>query len=385
MALLLAACPEPPPAEPEALAAPAVRRGLWVLAEGTHRTLEDPTKVERLIRDAQLMGATDLFLQLYRGGRSWFPSRTADDTPHREIAAAHGDPLPGLLSAAHAAGLRVHAWFNALSLATNRDAPLLRAVGREAVLVDRQGRSLLDYPELEVPQPDRLHTRMGTPGVWLDAATPGVIEHLEATLDELIAAAPELDGLHLDFIRQPLTLPITPGSRFDVGLDFGYGKASIARFENETRLAFRRGADWDAFRRAQVTEVVRRLGARLPPGWEQSAAVIAYADRAYLAAMQDWRGWLEAGLLDFAVPMAYTRDDHMLGYLVRDLRGGVGGDRVWLGLGTWLFAKNPAGAQAQIDLALAVEPAGIALFSYDALAARPEQIATLRLVPDEAP
>ena len=50
-------------------------------------------------------------------------------------------------------------------------------IGRNAVLVDQFGRSILDYPELEVPQPDRRYYRMGTPGVWIDPAAPGVPEH----------------------------------------------------------------------------------------------------------------------------------------------------------------------------------------------------------------
>ena len=374
LALLLWGCgdssppPAPAPTPPEQ-AAGKPRLGLWILAEGTHRTLEDPAKVERLIADAVALGATDLFVQLYRAGRSWYPSEHADDAPFRAMLSAQGaDPLPGLIERAHAQGLRVHAWFNALSLAGNRQAPLLVKLGREAVLTDRAGRNLLDYPDLEVPPPDRQYLRMGTPGVWLDPAAAGVIEYLEATLDDLVAAAPGLDGLHLDFIRHPLALPIVPGSRFAVGLDFGYGEAARARFERESGEPFGRGAAWDAFRRERVSELVARLKARLPPDWEQSAAVLPWAERAYQSAMQDWRGWIEQGSIDFAVAMAYTRDDAQLRYLAHGLRGGIGGDRVWLGLGTWLFVSEPARVQEQIDLALAVEPAGVVLFSYDALA-----------------
>ena len=384
LALLLWGCgdnsPAPSPASaPPEFARGETRRGLWILAEGTHRTLEDPAKVERLIADAVALGATDLFVQLYRGGRSWYASEHADDAPFRAMLRDQGaDPLAGLIERAHARGLRVHGWFNALSLANNREAPLLAKLGPEAVLVDRAGRSLLDYPDLEVPPPEREYLRMGTPGVWLDPATPGVIEYLEATLDDLIAAAPELDGLHLDFIRHPLALPIVPGSRFAVGLDFGYSEAARARFERESGKPFARGDAWDAFRRARVSELVQRLKARLPPDWEQSAAVLPWAERAYQTAMQDWRGWIEQGSVDFAVAMAYTRDDAQLRYLAHGLRGGIGGDRVWLGLGTWLFVRDPARTQAQIDLVLAVEPAGVALFSYDALAPEPATLEAIR-------
>ena len=385
LGLSMVACGDPAPApepQPEPPAAPAMRRALWILAEGSHRTLEDPAKVEQLIEDAVALGMTDLFVQIYRAGRSWYPSSHADQTPALGLAALPGgSPLPRLIEHAHGRGLRVHAWFNALSLAGNRDAPILRAVGPDAVLVDRLGRSLLDYPALEVPAPDGLHTRMGTPGVWLDPSTPGVIEFLEAAVDDLVRALPELDGLHLDFIRHPIALPIVPGSRFDVGLDFGYGQPAVAGFEAETGRSFRRGDAWDGFRRERVSEVVRRLKARLPQDWEQSAAVLPWADRAYLSAMQDWRHWLERGWLDFAVAMAYSRDDVLLRYVAEGLRGGVAGERVWLGLGTWLFIRDPARARAQLQIAQAARPAGVALFSYDALAGRRETLETLAWSP----
>ena len=354
----------------------APRRALWVLAEGTHRTLEDPAKIDRLIEDAADLAVTDLFVQLYRGGKSWFPSERADDEPYRTIrAAGHGDPVARLVDRAHARDLRVHAWFNALSLARNARAPLLQHLGRDAVLVDRAGRNLLDYPGYDVPRAGPGDTRLGTAGIWLDPAAPGVIEYLEATLDDLVRASPELDGLHLDYIRHPITLPMIPGSRFR-GLDFGYGEASKQGFARQ-HGAFRMGDDWDAYRRARVGELVRRLGERLPDAWETSAAVISYADRAYLTAMQDWRHWLEQDWLDFAVAMTYTRDDRLLRYLVGSLRGGVAGERVWMGLGTWLFADRPARAARQLETALASAPMGVAIFSYDAIVSAPQALAAL--------
>jgi uncharacterized lipoprotein YddW (UPF0748 family) len=381
LALLVCACrdtepvaPAPSP-EPEAAEARSVRRALWVLAEGSHRTLESPERVDALVERATELGVTDLFVQVFRGGRSWFASQHADDAPFRAIA-RDGDPLRRLVDRAHAAGLRVHAWFNCLRV-ERREAPPLDRLGPAAVMVDRRGRSLLDYPDQQIPPPDGRYLAMGTPGYWLDPAVPGVIEHLEATLADLVAAVPDLDGLHLDVIRHPEVLPLLPGSRFDVGLDFGYGQASRARFERE-HGRFERGQAWDDFRRERVDELVRRLDARLPPRWEHSAAVIAYADRAYMTMMQDWRRWLEEGWIDFAVAMSYTADDRLLRYQVGELRGGVAGERVWLGLGTWLMLGDPDRIARQIEIASAVLPAGIALFSYDALTERPAAFAGVR-------
>jgi uncharacterized lipoprotein YddW (UPF0748 family) len=377
-----AAEPAPPRAEPAER-----RRGLWVLAEGSQRVLEHPERVPRLIEDARALGATDLFVQVYRAGRAWFDSTHADASPYRAAAAKDGgDPLAALIARAHENGLRVHAWVNVLSLATHADAPVVKAVGRDAILMDRRGRSLLDYPEHDVPQPDRKFYRLGTPGLYLDPATPGLAAHLVATFDELCMRYPALDGLHLDYIRYPDVLPFSPGSRFGVGLDFGYGERSRARFRAETGLdapmgdSLRNADAWDRWRRERVDQLVQEIarGARAArPELAMSAAVWSYADRAYLAMGQDWRRWLDEGWLDFAVPMAYTLDDRLLRYMTEEFAGSPHRDRIWIGLGSWLFMKQPAGAREQIEIARASGAPADALFSWDSIAEAPPQRAVL--------
>ncbi len=380
----------PPPTAPApapALAHSASRRALWVLCEGSQRVLEHPERIDTLFADAERLGVSDLFVQVYRGGRAWFDSSRADAAPHHAIRAAHGvDPLAELVQRAHASGLRVHAWVNVLSLASNRDAPIVQALGSAAVQVDRTGRSLLDYPGFDVPEPDRRYYRMGTPALWLDPGAPGVAEQLSATFAELVARYPGLDGLHLDYIRYPDVLPFIPGSRFGVGLEFGFGEPSRRRFREETGLEAPFGASaananrFDDWRRAQVTRLVQQIGAAARatrPGLELSAAVWAFPDRAYLSLFQDWRGWLEQDLLQFAVAMLYTLDDRLVRYNTRAFVGGVGGSRVWIGLGAWLFASRPERAVQQLREVEAVGPAGIALFSWDALADAPELSAAL--------
>lgn len=373
------------PREPQVAGGP--RRGLWVLCQGSQRVLEHPERIPDLLATARKLAVTDLFVQVHRQGRAWFDSSQADASPYRRILETTGrDTLRELVRAAHAAGLRVHAWVNVLSLAGNREAPILAELGRQAVQVDRHGRSLLDYPNLEIPPPENETLRMGTPAVWLDPATPGVVEALARSFGELAARYPELDGLQLDYIRYPDVLPFSPGSRFGVGLDFGYGEPARRRFRAETGLEapFRDSLGnanrWDDWRRDRVTETVARIreAARLArPGLVLSAAVWAYPERSYLSLFQDWRRWLEEGLVEFAVPMLYTLDDRLLRYEVPAYVGGIGGERVWIGLGSWLFAKRPERAVAQLRIARAGGAHGDALFSYDSIADAPELLAAL--------
>jgi uncharacterized lipoprotein YddW (UPF0748 family) len=368
-------------------------RGLWVLAEGGVRVLDDPVaRLPALMARARRLGASDLFVQVYRGGRAFY--RAGPDierAPAVDRLEAEGvDALSLLLDAAGAHGLRVHAWVNALSLSTRADAQLIERLGRDSILVDRRGRSLLDYPDFDVPSPDRRYYRMGTRGLYLDPGLPEVREHLASLFADLLARYPALDGLHLDYIRHPGVLPFSPGSRFGVGLEFGYGEASRAIYRAETGApdpidgaaegTVRSASRWDDWRRDQVTRLVETIADRVrevAPRTILSAAVIAYVDRAYLSLAQDWRRWLEDGAIDLAVPMVYTLDDRLLRYQLESYAGWPDAERIWPGLGVWLFDDDPARAVTQVERLRRLGFAGEVLFSDDALADAPALAAAL--------
>jgi uncharacterized lipoprotein YddW (UPF0748 family) len=346
--------------------------------------LENPERLEPLLEDARALGATDLFVQVYRGGRAWFDSSLADPEPYRSTwrlpEAATRDAFSVLIERAHARGLRVHAWVNVLSLASNADAPILRDLGPRIAAVDQKGRSILRYPGFEVPEPDRRYYRMGTPALWLDPGAAGVADRLAATFAELVERYPALDGLHLDYIRYPDALPFSPATRFGVGLSFGFGEESRSRFEAESGLRAPFGASiangdrWDAWRRSQLTDLVRRVAdaARSRrPEVTLSAAVLADVERAYRVDFQDWLGWLDEGLLDFAVPMLYTRDPRLLGYGVEEMSGLAAGRSIWIGLGSWLFAASPERAVQQLRKVGEHPELGSALFSWDSIRESP--------------
>ncbi len=384
----VSAAPPLPAAQPAAPPAPApAPRGLWVLCEGSQRVLEHPDRLELLLADAEALGVSDLFVQVYRGGRAWFRTTLADGAPAAALLRPDGsDALAELIARAHARGLRVHAWVNVLSLSANRQAPILLALGRDAVVVDQKGRSVLDYPEFELPPPDREWLRMGTPAIWLDPVVPGVAERLAATFRELVRGYPGLDGLHLDYLRYPDTLPFSPGTQYGVGIGFGFGEISRARFQAETGLVAPFGASlgnaerFDAWRREKLGALVAAIAdaARAErPTLRVSAAVIAERERAYRVDMQDWLGWLDAGRLDFAVPMLYTRDPSLLRYGVETYAGLARRRELWVGLGSWLFAETPELAAEQLRTASAEPGLGTALFSWDSIRDAPPLLSAL--------
>ena len=287
--------------------APVARpRGLWVLCQGSQRVLDDAARIPRLLEDAAALGATDLFVQVYRGGRAWFDSNVADATPWRAARERSGgvDPLAELLAQAQAAGLRVHAWVNVLSLSQNRDAPMHRRdLGRDVVARrPGKGRSRARLPGTStMPRARSPSTyRMGTPGLWI--SIPGLPAWRRAISSRRLRRAararyPALDGLHLDYIRYPDVLPFSPGlalrGRPGLRLRRADPRSLPRRRPDKVapRSAHQRRSNagrWDAWRRDQGERPGGRSIADARAGhtalaWRCRRRSGRFADRAYLS------------------------------------------------------------------------------------------------------
>ena len=146
---------------------------------------------------------------------------------------------------------------------------------------------------------------------------------------------------------------------------------------NEEGLATAMALDDVPINPYRLVRELRAAAREANPGIELSAAVWTYADRAYLSQGQDWRGWIEDGLIELAVPMTYTLDERILRYHAEDAARSSASKRIWLGLGSWLFAKNPERAVAQVETVRALGVAGLSYFSWDAIADNPALRAAL--------
>jgi uncharacterized lipoprotein YddW (UPF0748 family) len=347
------------------LAQTSPRIGLWIECEGKHRTLDDPARLDSAVDDAALLGATDLFIQVFRDGKAWFRTPLADDTPYRRAREAGFDPLGTALERAHARGMRVHAWVNLLRIDSGGRALLVRALGRDSVLTDATGRSLLD------PGPwgsDRAW-KPDTPGAWLDPASPAVAARLGDILEGLARAYPALDGIHLDYVRYPIAVPA--GSGGSSPADLGWSPVSRARFLH-SGLAVARG---DAWRRDRLTDLIRALRARVSGqkrGLVLSAAVLPSPEEARSRALQDWPAWAAEGLLDLVVPMNYRQESLAFDRLARQCVARRGKAVLFMGIGAWRFGDRMGMIASRVRLALDAGAEGVVLFSHNNLRQQPD-------------
>jgi len=139
---------------------------------------------------------------------------------------------------------------------------------------------------------------------------------------------------------------------------------------------------WAEYRKAGVTELVRDVYQRAKqakPGAQVTAAVfagLASAESVY----QDWPGWVRQGIVDYAVPMAYTTSDDVLAKQVGEWKTvDPRLDRILPGLGIFVKVKESetyaprdvAAIFAQYRLCMDQGARGSNFYSLDGTAANP--------------
>lgn len=371
--------------QPRALAvraeqAPEVR-ALWVLRS----SLTSPASITSLVRTAHEHGFNTLLVQVRGRGDAYYRSGIEPRAADLVSEPSSFDPLATVLTEAHAAGIRVHAWITLDLVSSAVDLPashehlvyrhpewlmVPRAIAQDLATVDpfnpgyvgriaRWTRSELDQVE----------------GLYLSPIQPDAAAYLEHVVADL-AQRYDIDGVHLDYARFPTQ-------------EFDYSRFAIAEFRSNVRP--RLGAElrgkldaeqvddlfaypdalpqeWAGFRRARLTSLVSRISGVVRterPHALITAAVAPDPQEAFDHRLQDWRGWVNAGLIDAVCPMAYAQDPAAFAGQIASARAGAGPHSVWAGIGAYRIP--PSETIDDIQTARKFGASGIILFSYDSL------------------
>jgi len=149
-------------------------------------------------------------------------------------------------------------------------------------------------------------------------------------------------------------------------------------FNNDEKKAKK---DWDNYRRASITSLVRETKEMLldvRPDCQLSAAVKPNLLLAKNRYYQEWDIWLAAGYLDWVMPMNYTTDlrefanniDIIYDNLPEKYR-----NRIMMGIA--LYNQPPSDAADKLSYTKITRFKGISLFSYSILNKNPNYIADL--------
>jgi uncharacterized lipoprotein YddW (UPF0748 family) len=354
-------------------------RALWVV----RFSLTTPESVRSLVREAEAAGINALIVQV-RGRADAFYASPLEPRAEALSGAPDFDPLALVIEEAHRVGIAVHGWVNTHLVWGPARPP---QSGRHLVNANPEWLAVPRDLSRELARVEPFHpiylTRLieyaqarpqTVEGVYSSPSHPAVQDRVRAVWVDL-ASRYRVDGLHFDYIRYPSEAydysvgglerfrgwlrSRIPVERF-AALDAAYVSDLHAFVDGEPEL-------WGSFQRAQITDLVRdvyRDVKAIRPDLVVSAAVIADQAEAEGRRFQEWANWLEEGILDVAVPMAYTDDPQRFSALVREARGAVPEpSRVWAGIGVYL--NTAEGTTSMIELARAQGVGGIALFSYD--------------------
>lgn len=283
-------------------------RGYWV--DAFNPGIYTPEQVDTLVADAQDLNANALIVQVGRRfdcfcNDALYPRTDAfiDPMPY--------DPLQEVIDDAHAADIEVHAWVNATTLWNSATPPrspehAFNQHGPSATGEDRWLNKRVDGAEL-----------IGN-NAFIDPAHPDAVDYVVAGVESIMENY-DVDGINLDYIRYP---DYNSGEFHN---DWGYSEVSLARFAAETGRTDRPAPtdeEFSQWRRDQVSALVRKIylnmyeidrDVRLSVnGVTYSFGPATYGGfentRPYANVMQDWKGWLEEGIVDTVTGMNYKRE-----------------------------------------------------------------------------
>ena len=311
----------------------AQRRDLFVSLIQEPPVLADRQDIRGLVNFAKRMGAKTLFVQIYRSNIAWFPSKVSDSRSYEAYRKnLSADPFELLIKEAHASGLEVHAWLNLLSLSANENAPILKRYGPEILTRNRQEKKTLQDYKIDNQY-------------FLEPGDLRVRETLSTVVGEVLRAYPELDGIQFDYIRYP-----------DKNPDYGYTRMNMERFKKMTgrQIIDAESPAWKDWKRAQVTDLLRTLvkkTRRLRPNLEISTTGLMPYYRANLEAYQDWRYWIDRGIVDFVTLMCYAPDVREFEKYLADAKNKMGDlSKINIAVGAYRLLAEPEIFEKQWDL-----------------------------------
>ena len=349
------------------------------------------------MQTARANGFNTLLVQVRGRGDAYFNGGLEPRAADLQRQPATFDPLATVLAAAHASGLRVHAWVNLNLVSSAADLPIAPShiIHRhpEWLMVPRDLAHELTRVKEESP------AYVGRLARW----TRGPVEWRRRALrlaDPARGGAPPRSRGHRPrrrAMRSTVSISTTHVIRPSGSTTAAppCGRSAITSVRHCRRRCARNWtpgspsdtlaypdtlqAEWKAFRIARMTALVGALRTAIRTTRPDAQVTVAAApgiDEARDNKFQDWTAWLQSGLVDAVCPMAYTPEPARFAEQIAAARDAVGGRSIWAGIGAYRLA--PAQTIANIETARRLGAGGIVLFSYDSLIdASPDYIAVV--------
>jgi uncharacterized lipoprotein YddW (UPF0748 family) len=273
-------------------------RGLWI--NGWASLYNTASECTTIISRARSGNLNSIAVQMRRRGDAFYNSNYEPKNP--EVASTF-DPLADILAKAHNTStggqrLDVHAWMVTYRIWQGSTPPSNPShpfnLHPDWLLKNSAGQTFIggEYA--------------------FDPGHPEVQKHTYNVFMDVVSRY-DIDGINFDYVRYS-------------SVDEGYNAVSVARFNQRFGRSGQPSTTdpvWKQWRRDQITALVRKIYLNIQatkPNVDLIADTITWSPgvstktqwtnsaRAYNDVLQDWRGWMEEGILDINRPMAYFRE-----------------------------------------------------------------------------
>lgn len=331
-------------------------RAVWV-ARFHYEYAED---IATIMANCAKLGANTVLWQVRGEGTVAYPSKIEPWSREYGFRDPGFDPLRVAVEEAHKNGLRIEAWCNVMPGWKGPEPPPIREQlyfsHPEWFMHDAAGRRQpLTAVDPKTKKPESFY-------VILNPCLPEVRAYIRSVFEE-IASNYDIDGLHLDYVRY--AWDTTPNARNLYPRD----PRTLSLFQRQTgKRPDDDPAAWDGWRANQITQLVsevRTMLNRRRPGASLTAAVWSDPRNGYREYFQNAIAWLRSGLLDAAMPMAYTAELAQFDNHIGAYKSLAPQARIIPGLGLYKH-ETPEQIGRQLERCR-IWGGDWALFSYDSL------------------
>lgn len=261
-------------------------RGVWVTTTAS-TALDSKDNITQTVANCKKAGINQIFVVVYNNARTIYPSNVLGAiTGIKQLEKFVGrDPLQEMIDAGHAAGIKVHAWFEygfSSSYSSNGGA-IINAKPEWAAL-DQNG---------------KLVVKNGFD--WLNAFLPEVQDFVLNLVMEVVTKY-DVDGVQGDD-----RLPALPSTA-------GYDAYTVAQYKSENNNqmppADIKDAAWLKWRANRLNKFMKRLSTEVKAA--KPSMVVSSSPSPYpwsvAEYLQDWPTWVDSGWVDAVIPQCYRYD-----------------------------------------------------------------------------
>ncbi len=263
----------------------------------------------RTFRTLRDYGITDIFVNVAGAAFAHYPSKVL---PQSQVCVRQGDQLAACLAASAGSGIRVHAWIMCFTGARGTQSRL----------------------DAFAKKGWRIKSKKGVLTEYLDPSNAALREYLLSAIGE-VARRYAVHGVHLDFVRWYEGAKLPPDAASHVGT-----------FVSLARMRVKRARPSALF----------------------TTAVFGKYPSCVNAVGQDWESWIDAGIVDWIVPMNYLEDNAKYETFMRQqCRTPSHAKKIVSGIGVTAVESRLDVRQVmeQVKIARRCGAAGVALFDLD--------------------